>query len=117
MQTSEAAAAAGVTVRQLNYWRMNGYVTATPHPYGDGTGYPVEWSPTDVALVRRIGQLVVAGLEVAAAARLARDLAEHPDWPILLAPGVLITMTACWHPDDLHPFQAEAVAAVAELAR
>jgi DNA-binding transcriptional MerR regulator len=64
--------APGLTYRQLDYWTRLGllYPDNGPTP---GSGHSRQWSDTELAVARRIGQYRLQGLELAAAARRARD--------------------------------------------
>lgn len=69
MITSELAAHAGVTYRQLDHWIRRGWVGATdPHP---GPGVVREHRPADVAVCLRMAELTRCGLVPEAAHAIA----------------------------------------------
>lgn len=80
LSTDEVARRAGVTVRQLRYWRTRGYVTPSIAP---GTGRPgdyLRWSEEDVARARYLGScssLIQGGL----AGLLVDARPDTPDVP------------------------------------
>lgn len=62
-----------LTYRQLDYWTRCGYLepdgNATP-----GSGHRRSWSADEIRVAAMIGQLRLAGIELATAARVAREL-------------------------------------------
>jgi WhiB family transcriptional regulator, redox-sensing transcriptional regulator len=74
-----AADTAGISYRQLDFWARQGYL----RPCGTGgSGNGRLWTAEEVAVARRMGDLVTAGLTAGAAAQIARE-----GWPGGLAPG------------------------------
>lgn len=86
----DAAAAAGVTYRQANYWVDHGYVQATmttrdgEHQVTKdrGHGYTQRITTAEAAALKVIGDLVSAGMQPAPAARMARSLLQGQLVPI-----------------------------------
>lgn len=73
--------AAGLTVRQIDYWTTRGYLRAdTNNP---GTGHDRSWSGDELRVARTMARLAKAGLTPAAAHEVARGRAQ-------LAPGVCV---------------------------
>lgn len=64
----------GLSYRQLDHWQRCGHIT--PLPRRAGQGHPREWHGSEVQTIRRMLQLVRAGLTVPAAGRIARTLAD-----------------------------------------
>lgn len=72
MNTIDAARAAGISYRQLDYWITSGYVRlADANP---GSGVQRELPSSQVAILVRMADLVRGGVAPEAAAKLARDL-------------------------------------------
>lgn len=63
----------GCSYRQFDTWAAAGLIHATG---GNGNGYPRRLDPAEVTVLAAMADLVVAGLKPAAAAPLARQLAE-----------------------------------------
>lgn len=134
MRAHEVANRAGITYRQLDFWVRSGLVhphtaftgsasaisdaelAALPEqwrtPAAPGSGTIRQFTDQEAAVIAQMAALVRAGLEHRPAVAMARQLVEHPGLPVLLAPGWLVVRSVCSHPDDLHPYQAQAVAAV-----
>ena len=86
----ELMAIGGMTYRRLDHWTRVGYltaVTATP-----GSGHDRRWPRAEVDVARRIVRLVDAGLEVKAAARVARGEPR-------IGPGITVAI----EPDEARP--------------
>lgn len=69
----EAAKAAGVTYRQLDYWTRRGYLAARPRR-GIGSGYNREYLPSEIRIAAWMGMLTASGMVPSGAAEVARDL-------------------------------------------
>lgn len=77
----------GPTVRQLTHWVAHGLLhpEVTEREGRDRWSWPAKEQRAAVAIAR----LVAAGLEPAAAAKVAR----HPNWgPVVLGPGVVVSL-------------------------
>lgn len=73
--STAAAQRAGVTYRQVDYWRRAGLINPL-NPDAEGSGNPLRWSLAEVLVIERIGVLVGQGLEPGTAALVARR-AQH----------------------------------------
>lgn len=79
--------ATGITYRQLDYWTRCGYITAL---HDGGAGNYRAWANSELAVAALIARLRGAGLELPAAASVARTATEHPGPALNLAPGITI---------------------------
>lgn len=71
MTTPQAAAAAGITYRQLDYWTRAG--VARPHVPARGSGSQRVWTAAEVEVLRRMATWTALGVDLA----VARDYAER----------------------------------------
>jgi DNA-binding transcriptional MerR regulator len=78
----------GTTYRQLDYWERKGYITAP----GGGSGVPREWDRTELAVATTMALLVQSGLQVAVAAKAAREIVDSGYPTTRIAPGITITV-------------------------
>lgn len=69
----QAAKAAGVTYRRLDYWTRIGYLSAE-QPKGEGSGNPRLYSEGEIRVAAWLGILCETGMTLAHAAPIARDL-------------------------------------------
>lgn len=71
----EAAKAAGITYRQLDYWTRKGYLrprdVACP-----GSGHQREYLPAEIQVAALMGQLCAQGMWPSVAEPIARDLIQ-----------------------------------------
>jgi hypothetical protein len=74
----------GVTYKQLDHWARLGHLRPEG---GNGTGNPRLWTEHEVHVAEIISDLRRAGLELAAAARVARSFANGAQG-VSLAPGL-----------------------------
>ncbi len=63
----------GVTYRQLDHWTRAGLIT--PANGAPGSGRHRDWPPGELAVAATIGELRAAGVELTAAATIARKFA------------------------------------------
>ena len=75
----------GLTYRQLDYWTVRGYLQVLGHP-SPGTGRYRRWPVAELGIASLILRLIKSGLELAMAARVARD-GRHE-----LAPGIRLSI-------------------------
>jgi hypothetical protein len=61
--SEDAAHAAGLSSRMLDYWRRTGLVR--PAVDSRGSGHPVRWSDADLRYLLAVGYLYRAGIDVA----------------------------------------------------
>jgi len=75
MGSDEACDRAGITYRQLHFWASKGYLcpVGDENKAGNGSGIPWVWTDFEVAVARRMGRLVAAGLRASVAAEVARS--------------------------------------------
>ena len=102
--TTEVAAAADVSYRQLDYWARQGYLQ--PLGEGHGPGSQRSWPDSELQIAVLMRRLIDAGLTVARAAEVARALvearaagtisvgAETPVVEHLLGEGILLRVVA-----------------------
>ncbi len=69
----EAAKAAGVTYRQLDYWTRRGYLKARERR-GASSGFNRAYLPVEVRVAKWMGLLTAQGMAPSIAAGVARDL-------------------------------------------
>lgn len=86
LSTTELAARAGVSIRQLDFWARTGRLQPE---HDGGSGKAREWPEAEVEVARRMGVLTTAGLPLEFAARMARD-----SWPVCdIADGVTVSVS------------------------
>lgn len=86
IRTARLMAETGATYRQVEHWTTLGYLR--PVNAGKGSGFPWFWPAEEVAVVRRMVTLASHGVQVPAAAVMARDETEL--WRLYLAVGRLL---------------------------
>lgn len=109
MRSDELANAAGISLRQLDYWTRTGLL----QPYGrdlererllPGSGHARTFTTWEVEVAMRIGALVEAGLNLRMSALAARDMVYGGHDDLLLTPRVQLLLH--WppaSPEDLAP--------------
>lgn len=93
LTTTELERTTGATFRQLDYWARLGLVKPRTRAGGSGSGFGRRWPFREAEVAAQIARLLEAGLELAIAAGIARDLVEHGVAEHTLAPGVVLTVT------------------------
>lgn len=73
----------GMSPRRVSYWTAQGWLVCVAHP---GSGFPMEWPPSELLVAAYMMVLVDAGLTPAAAARAARAHGQ-------IAPGVRVDVS------------------------
>lgn len=76
LTTQQLCTLTGLTMRQLDHWCRQKYVTPDPRPTGAMQGIPRTFSGEQVRVVKRMASLVGCGFTPSAAALLA---AGHQD--------------------------------------
>lgn len=71
MTTTQAAAAAGITYRQLDYWTRAG--VARPHVDARGSGSQRVWTAPEVEVLKRMASWTALGVDLV----VAREMAER----------------------------------------
>jgi hypothetical protein len=92
-----ALVAEGLTRRQVGYWTQRGYLRALPRPVAQGS--PVRYPADEVLIARAMHRLVVAGVQVATAAKIARSLDSAVLAFRLDAAVTLVISPDLWSPD------------------
>lgn len=87
----------GLTYRKLDYWTRAGYLPDAPVSHGSGADR--EWTPRHRAILVVMVRLVGAGMEPAAASKIAAVAVPEGAFTVEsptvveLAPGITITVT------------------------
>jgi hypothetical protein len=92
--SNEQMLSIGLNYRRLDYWARRGYLR--PEKDGDGSGFARRWPRSEYDVARAMWRLVSAGMNVPAAARVARlavEAGEHtvtiptPEGPVEISWG------------------------------
>ena len=69
----------GITYRQLDYWERKGYLRPHGRPrLTNGSGFPREFSDTEVAIAENMRALIDVGFTVSAASYIAQRIVADP---------------------------------------
>lgn len=88
--TIEDMLATGATYRQLDYWARGGYLK--PQQVKRGSGRSRTWNSRERDVSALIVRLLAVGVELAVAARVAREAVESGTGRIDLGGGVVISL-------------------------
>ena len=89
ISSDEMTRYAGITYRRLDYFARQGLLHHEPLPAGrPGHGFSRRWPRAEAAVARTIGRLTAAGIELEAAARIARAGESRAE----LAPGIWLEL-------------------------
>jgi hypothetical protein len=82
--------ATGATYRQLDYWCTQGYLR--PEQTKRGRGFNRDWPPSERDVARVIVRLLAVGVELAAAAKIAREIVGDDATRVDLGDGVVLSL-------------------------
>lgn len=74
MPNSASFKTAGLTYRQLDHWTRQGYLIETGARIRNNSGVPRSWAQVELGVAKRMLLLIGAGLTVAKAAEVARNV-------------------------------------------
>jgi DNA-binding transcriptional MerR regulator len=96
--STAAAALAGVTYRQADYWCRLGVLNPANNGRGSGSGHERRFSPEDVALLRVAGRLAKLGAGTDVMGRVCAALRQFP--MVTWGGRILVTAAGEVHTDE-----------------